>query len=64
MLILVDCREPVLASYASAFRKEGMVMMGQTPEDFRDWLGSAAATDILAVEAFVLGEDCNCDRGQ
>jgi len=56
LLILVDCREPVLASYASAFRKEGMVMMGQTPEDFWDWLGSAAATDILAVEAFVLGE--------
>jgi DNA-binding response OmpR family regulator len=56
LLVLVDCREPVLASYASAFRKEGMVMMGLAPEDFSDWLGSAAETDILAVEAFLLGE--------
>ena len=56
MLILVDRRASVLAGYASAFRKEGMVMMGQTPEDFSYWLGSAAAIDILAVEAFVLGE--------
>jgi DNA-binding response OmpR family regulator len=57
VLILVDCREPVLASYASAFGKEGMVAMGHNPEDFSSWLGSAVEAEILAVEAFVLG-DC------
>ncbi|MBL8895634.1 MAG: response regulator transcription factor [Rhizobiales bacterium] len=56
MLILVDGRDTVLAGYASAFRKEGVVMMGQTPEGFSDWLASARRADILAVEAFVLGQ--------
>jgi len=61
LLVLVDSRDPVLASYASAFRKEGVVMMGQSPEEFSDWLGSAAKSDILAVEAFILGECPACD---
>ncbi|MFO0991038.1 MAG: response regulator transcription factor [Hyphomicrobiales bacterium] len=55
MLILVDRRDTVLSSYASAFRKEGVVMMGLSPEGFGDWLNSARNAEVLAVEAFVLG---------
>lgn len=57
MFLLVDCREAVLAGYAAAFRKEGMAMLGQTPEDCRTWLASASAKDVLAIEAFIVG-DC------
>jgi DNA-binding response OmpR family regulator len=56
LLLLVDCREPVLTSYAAAFRKEGMAMMGQTPDECRSWLASGSGKEILAVEAFVVGE--------
>ncbi|MBL8906851.1 MAG: response regulator transcription factor [Rhizobiales bacterium] len=60
MLILVDCREAVLASYAAAFDREGVAVMGQSPQTFHDWLNSAGRTEILAVEAFVLGECPDC----
>ncbi len=57
MLLLVDCRETVLASYAIAFQKEGMAVMGHIPDECRLWLASALPGEVLAIEAFVVG-DC------
>jgi len=56
LLLLVDCRETVLTGYAAAFRKEGVAMMGQAPEECWNWLVSAPVKEVLAVEAFVVGE--------
>lgn len=57
MIIIVDERQMVTEAYESSFTREGIASMGFAPMDFNNWVSAAAAPDLEAVEAFILG-DC------
>jgi DNA-binding response OmpR family regulator len=57
MLVIIDEREMVTMGYKNRFGSEGVASAGFYPEEFRDWVTSAADVDVCAVEAFLLG-DC------
>lgn len=57
MLVIIDEREIVTSGYACRFGSEGVSSAGFFPEDFREWVTTVADTDLIAVEAFLLG-DC------
>ena len=57
MLVIVDDREIVTSGYTCRFTSEGVSSAGFCPEEFREWVTTAAQTDLGAVEAFLLG---NC----
>lgn len=57
MIIIVDERQLVTQAYGSSLDREGIASMGFSPPDFNNWVESAAAPDLEAVEAFILG-DC------
>ena len=56
MLVMVEERELVVAGYEQGFAAEGMALIGFAPRDFLLWVESAPATEIAAVEAFLLGD--------
>ncbi len=56
MFIIVDERELVTSGYACHFGKEGISSAGFCSGQFIDWVDSAIETDMLAVEAFLIGE--------
>ncbi len=56
MLVMVEERELVVAGYEHGFSAEGMALIGFRPSDFLTWIESAPATEIAAVEAFLLGD--------
>jgi DNA-binding response OmpR family regulator len=58
MIVIVDSREAVSKGYTSWFDREGVSATGLCPEDFDTWVKTASEPDLLAVEAFLLGE---CD---
>jgi DNA-binding response OmpR family regulator len=62
MIVIVDERESVLNGYTSWFCREGISATGLAPQDFRQWVNTAAEPDINAVEAFLLGDFL--DRGE
>src|ERR1700685_2576775 len=57
MFVIVDERAVVAGGYASSFDREGISSAGIDPAEFRDWIGKVSETDILAIEAFLIG-DC------
>ena len=57
MFVIVDERTVVAGGYASSFDREGIASAGIDPAEFRDWIGKVSETDILAIEAFLIG-DC------
>lgn len=56
MFIIVDERELVTSGYARHFDQEGISSAGFCSGQFIDWVDSAVETDMLAVEAFLIGE--------
>ncbi len=56
MIVVVDERELVTRGYASLFGREGIPSTGFDPEEFGEWVNTAAETDVGAVEAFLLGQ--------
>lgn len=58
MFVVIDDREVVTDGYAAGFDREGIVSIGFTSTDFRDWLEGAAGEDLTAIGAFILG-DCS-----
>jgi DNA-binding response OmpR family regulator len=56
MIVVVDERELVTSGYASLFGREGIPSTGFDPNDFEEWVSTAADTDIAAVEAFLIGQ--------
>ena len=62
MLVFVDEREIVATGYTNSFGREGVSVTAFFPDEFHDWVNSAGAQDIDAVEAFLIG-DCR-DRHQ
>ena len=57
MIVIVDERETVKEGYAAWFDREGVSATGLSPGDFDNWVGAVSEPDIMAVEAFLLG-DC------
>jgi DNA-binding response OmpR family regulator len=57
MIVIVDERETVNGGYTSWFDREGVSATGILPTDFDNWVKTVAERDMMAVEAFLLG-DC------
>ena len=57
MIVIVDERETVTGGYTAWFDREGVSATGLYPHDFDNWVKTVSNPDILAVEAFLLG-DC------
>src|SRR5579884_2498394 len=57
MLVIIDERDIVTSGYTSGFCSEGVASAGFRPVDFREWVTTAPDADLIAVEAFLLG-DC------
>lgn len=56
MIVIVDEREAVKEGYTAWFDREGVSATGLSPSDFDNWVGGVSEPDLLAVEAFLLGE--------
>lgn len=56
MIVVVDERELVKSGYTSLFGREGVPSTGFDPNEFGEWVNTAADTDIDAVEAFLIGQ--------
>ena len=61
MLVIIDEREIVTSGYTCRFGSEGVSSAGFCPLEFQEWVSTAADTDLIAVEAFLLG-DCRDRR--
>lgn len=57
MYVLIDDRALVAQGYAGGFDREGVALTNFRPEDFEDWVSSAASPDLSSIEAFLIG-DC------
>ena len=57
MIVIVDEREAVQEGYRAWFDREGISATGLSTTDFDNWVKTVSEPDILAVEAFLLG-DC------
>ena len=57
MFVVIDGRESVTRGYAAGFDREGVVSIGFSSKEFRDWLECAVGNDVMAIGAFLLG-DC------
>jgi two-component system, OmpR family, flagellar system response regulator FtcR len=58
MIVIVDDRDSVSEGYSAWFDREGVSATGLSPSDFGNWVRTVSDPDILAVEAFLLG-DCS-----
>jgi DNA-binding response OmpR family regulator len=57
MIVIVDERDTVVEGYRAWFDREGVSATGLHTADFDTWVKTVSDPDILAVEAFLLG-DC------
>ena len=57
MIVLVDERELVTDGFRSLFGREGIPSASFVPEDFRDWMATAADTDIGSIRVSADGRD-------
>ena len=57
MIVIVDEREGVKEGYRAWFDREGISATGLSTTDFDNWVKTVSEPDLLAVEAFLLG-DC------
>jgi two-component system, OmpR family, flagellar system response regulator FtcR len=57
MIVIVEEQSAVKEGYASWFDREGVCATGLCSNDFGEWVESVSEPDMLAVEAFLLG-DC------
>jgi DNA-binding response OmpR family regulator len=58
MIVIVDDRDTVAEGYSAWFDREGVSATGLSPSDFGNWVKTVSDPDIMAVEAFLLG-DCS-----
>jgi two-component system, OmpR family, flagellar system response regulator FtcR len=56
MIVIVDERDLVTDGYNSLFDREGVATAGFRPQEFEEWVSSAADDDLKAVRAFLIGE--------
>ena len=60
MIVIVDERQLVKEGYYSLFDREGVAAAGFGPNEFGEWVSSAADEDLQSVRAFLIG-DCQND---
>jgi DNA-binding response OmpR family regulator len=56
MIIIVEEGKALMEGDTLGFSREGISAEGLTASDFEDWVRTAPEPDMLAVEAFLLGE--------
>jgi DNA-binding response OmpR family regulator len=59
VIVVVDERSLVTSGYSAWFAREGITTTGFAPDDFGDWVSTVQQSDIMAVEAFLIGECAN-----
>ncbi len=59
MIIIVEDRNTVAEAYQLSFGREGIAVSGFSPTDFEGWVSGAAAEDVGAIEAVIIGECSN-----
>jgi DNA-binding response OmpR family regulator len=59
MIVVVDDRASVADGYVALFRREGVAACVMASRDLHDWLISVSDLDLVAVEAFIVGEVAN-----
>jgi two-component system, OmpR family, flagellar system response regulator FtcR len=62
VIVIVEEREAVKDGYTAWFDREGVSATGLSSSDFGGWVATVSDQDILAVEAFLLG-DCTERNG-
>lgn len=60
MIVVVDERDLVKDGYNSLFNREGIASAGFAPNEFGEWVETAAREDLDSVRAFLLGQ---CEPG-
>jgi two-component system, OmpR family, flagellar system response regulator FtcR len=58
MYVIIDDRENVATSYIGGLDREGVPSVGFSSAEFLAWLEAASDDDLLAIDAFLLG-DCD-----
>jgi len=58
MIVIVDDRNLVTDAFRSSFDREGIPAAGFSGGDFEGWVEAAANDDVMAINAFLIGE-CN-----
>lgn len=56
MIVVVDDRQLVKDGYTSLFGREGVPSASFDSTEFGEWVGTAADSDLEAVEAFLIGQ--------
>jgi two-component system, OmpR family, flagellar system response regulator FtcR len=56
MLVVVDDRQTVAEAFVALFAREGVSATALCAKEFDAWISSVSAADLVAVEAFVIGE--------
>ena len=56
MIVIVDERELVKGGFSSLFSREGVASAGFLPNEFNDWVDTAAQSDLKSVSAVLIGE--------
>ena len=56
MIVVLDDRAGVADGYVALFRREGVAACAMAPRDLPDWLIGVSDADLVAVEAFIVGE--------
>lgn len=59
MIVIVDDRNIVTDAFRSSFDREGIPAAGFSGGDFEGWVEAAANEDVMAINAFLLGQ---CSR--
>lgn len=59
MIVVLDDRAGVAEGYVALFRREGVAAYAMATRDLPDWLISVSDSDLVAVEAFIVGEVAN-----
>lgn len=59
MIVIVDDRSLVTDAFQSSFDREGISAVGFSAPDFEGWVNTAAAEDVVAINAFLIGQ---CSR--
>jgi DNA-binding response OmpR family regulator len=59
MIVIVDDRNLVTDAFRSSFDREGIPAAGFSGGDFEGWVEAAANEDVLAINAFLIGQ---CSR--
>lgn len=56
MIVVVDERDLVKEGYSSLFSREGIASAGFAPQEFGEWVETAAQDDLASVRGFLIGK--------